>query len=215
MSDLPKFLEAQYVSALEQAKNSHASNISRDLLGIFKQVAIYNPNQATQAVELLIHHIQIHRSNLIAALYCLCVLADTSREMAEIIKNKMQLEELNFYVGDTNSDISNNAQILKEIIYNATPMANFANKDSSTGNTDINIGSVIGSNLSINSSGSSQSISTQLQQPEVKQQLLELDQAIQRKDSGAILKILAWLGNKATDLFVEVIANGINNLPNS
>lgn len=207
MNDL---LRRQFNTALSQAHNAHASNISRDYLDIFVRVAKNEPHQLEQVVDLLINHININRSNTDASLYCLIRLADVSDDLKRIIKSKIGEDFIEFFSKDENQEIANTAIILGKVL-GGTPLSEFEPKKEaavdSPGSTIFNVHN--SNNVAINSPNATQSIKVDALDDDLKNRIAELQRAINKRDGVTIGKIFAYITDKSVDVAIALLTQGL------
>ncbi|GEM_PF-5521623 len=207
-------LEEQYKKALQRCQNLHSSIISRDFIELFSRVANETPEDIGPVIDILLNNITVDRSNTTASLYCLIKLADLSDPMKKIVSEKVSAEVIEYYTKDHNQDISNNAKILKAVLSGA-PLSNFQKKsedDKEGGNMYF-----INSNVNINSPQANQSLdigdykiqNLDSYNDETKQLLVELKDALGKKDQSKTKQILSFLVDKGFDLLVAITAGAV------
>lgn len=207
-------LEKQFNSALQSCQNLHSSNISRDFIDLFSRVAKESPKDTEQVLDILLRNIEVDRSNTTASLYCLIKLADVSDEMKKIVSSKFSDEQIEYYIGDHSQNISNNAKILKAVLA-GEPLSNFQKK--SEDNKEGGNMYFINSNVNINSPHANQTLNIgdytiqnlDSYNEETKQLLVELKDALDKKDQSKTKQILSFLVDKGFDLLVAIAAGAV------
>lgn len=206
MNDL---LQRQFGSAVALARNASSQNISHDFLGTFVRVAKQEPYKIQEVIDILMDHINTHPSNIAASLYCLIKLADVSDTMKKMVKDKVGDEFIEFYSEDENQEIANNAIILGKVI-EGTPLTEFqSGAELPADNQTSNIYNLSNSNLAINSPNAIQTIKVDELDNDILAKLVELQQAIDNKNTAAIKKVFTYIADKSVDVAIALLTQGV------
>lgn len=149
MGQLNQILKQELGNALQKSRNLSSMNMNQSFLPVFIRVSKVDAKEVSDAIDIYISNMKTHRWNAVYSLYALAVIADINIDTKKLILSKFGRKELEYYIGDEDVSISNNAKILNEVL-NGKSLSSFKKKKEAKSIASVHIGdNIAGDYISI------------------------------------------------------------------
>ncbi|HEY8999141.1 MAG TPA: hypothetical protein VIM53_02385 [Candidatus Saccharimonadales bacterium] len=205
---LPKILQQRFDSSLQACQNLHSTNIVQSYLSIFVRAAGQDFETVRPVVLVLLKNMSANSSNDLSSLYAIAKLADVSPQARSVVDEILEPGFLEEYEADADPRVANNTRILRAVI-EGVPLSSFESAESNeAAPQQINNFFPNASQVAINSPGAAQHLeitNTDGLDADTRQLVMELKEALGRRDSSRAKILLGFLADKGTDVLVQLL----------